>query len=175
MFERGLAVSREADILSMTVHNGGALGHALVRSGRVAEGLDLLRSAEEARQPFGTGIYLSKSLVDVGEAYLVAGRVDDARVSGERALALTRELGQRGHETHALRLLGEIASQGHLSDTQAAEGHYREALLLADELGMRPLAAHCHLGLGRLYRRTTDGGRPTGTSQLPPRCTGRWT
>jgi hypothetical protein len=56
VFERGLAVSREAHILSMTVHNGGALGHVLVRVGRVAEGLDLLRSAEEARQPFGTGI-----------------------------------------------------------------------------------------------------------------------
>ena len=35
-----------------------------------------------------------------------------------------------------------------------AEDHYRRALALADELGMRPLAAHCHLGLGKLYRRT---------------------
>ncbi len=35
--------------------------------------------------------------------------------------------------------------------------HYREALTLAGELGMRPLVAHCHLGLGKLYRRT---GKP---------------
>ena len=35
-----------------------------------------------------------------------------------------------------------------------AEGYYREALALAGELGMRPLVAHCHLGLGKLYRRT---------------------
>jgi tetratricopeptide (TPR) repeat protein len=35
---------------------------------------------------------------------------------------------------------------------RAAEGRYREAVTLADELGMRPLAAHCHLGLGKLYR-----------------------
>ena len=34
------------------------------------------------------------------------------------------------------------------------EGYYREALALADELGMRPLVAHCHLGLGKLYART---------------------
>ena len=27
-------------------------------------------------------------------------------------------------------------------------------MALAEELGMRPLVAHCHLGLGRLYRRT---------------------
>jgi len=31
---------------------------------------------------------------------------------------------------------------------------HRQALALAEELGMRPLAAHCHLGLGNLYRRT---------------------
>ena len=29
-----------------------------------------------------------------------------------------------------------------------------EALALAEPRGMRPLAAHCHLGLGKLYRRT---------------------
>ena len=38
------------------------------------------------------------------------------------------------------------------------QGHYREALALAGELGMRPLVAHCHLGLGKLYRRTGDRG-----------------
>ena len=37
-----------------------------------------------------------------------------------------------------------------------AEDHYREAMALAAELGMRPLVGHCHLGLGRLYQRTGD-------------------
>ena len=31
-----------------------------------------------------------------------------------------------------------------------------EALTRASDLGMRPLVAHCHLGLGKLYRRTGD-------------------
>jgi len=35
-----------------------------------------------------------------------------------------------------------------------APGYYREALALGEGLGMRPLVAHCHLGLGKLYRRT---------------------
>jgi hypothetical protein len=35
--------------------------------------------------------------------------------------------------------------------------HYSKALARADELGMRPLVAHCHLCLGKLYRRT---GKP---------------
>ena len=30
-------------------------------------------------------------------------------------------------------------------------------MALAEVLGMRPLLAHCHLGLGRFYRRTERG------------------
>ena len=36
-------------------------------------------------------------------------------------------------------------------EVEAAEGAYRQALALAEELGMRPLLAHCNLGLGTLY------------------------
>jgi hypothetical protein len=36
-------------------------------------------------------------------------------------------------------------------EVEAVETHYRQALALAEELGMRPLQAHCHLGLGILY------------------------
>jgi hypothetical protein len=32
-----------------------------------------------------------------------------------------------------------------------AEASYRQAMALAHELGMRPLVAHCHFGLGKLY------------------------
>ena len=35
-----------------------------------------------------------------------------------------------------------------------AAAHYHQALTLAEELGMRPLQAHCHHGLGRLYHQT---------------------
>jgi hypothetical protein len=38
-------------------------------------------------------------------------------------------------------------------DTEQAEAHYQQALTLAKELGMRPLQAHCHRGLGTLYAR----------------------
>jgi len=54
----------------------------------------------------------------------------------------------------ALHLLGDIATHPNWFDAERGETHYREALALADQLGMRPLVAHCHLGLGRLYRCT---------------------
>jgi hypothetical protein len=49
--------------------------------------------------------------------------------------------------------LGDIVSHGERPDTATAATHYRRALALAEPRGMRPLIAHCHLGLGRLYAR----------------------
>jgi tetratricopeptide (TPR) repeat protein len=79
----------------------------------------------------------------LGEVYLSAGRLDDAVRQAERALNLARAHKDRGHEAWALRLLGDIACRREPQEAEAAEGHYRQALALATELGMRPLGAHC--------------------------------
>ena len=85
---------------------------------------------------------------------LSAGRIDEAGSHAREALALSRRLGAPASEAHALHLAGDVALAGSAED---AEGYYREALALADALGMRPLVAHCHFGLGKLYRRAGDG------------------
>jgi hypothetical protein len=90
------------------------------------------------------------------EAHLRAGRRDDAVAVARRAFDLAHRQKERGNEAWVLRLLGDIAAHADLPDPEAAEGHYNQALARADELGMRPLAAHCHLGLGRLFHRTGD-------------------
>jgi hypothetical protein len=64
---------------------------------------------------------------------------------------LSSERNLRGQQAWVLRLLGEIAAQRELPEAEPAEAHYRQALALAEELGMRPLMAHCHRGLGTLY------------------------
>ena len=82
---------------------------------------------------------------------LAAGRIDEAARHPREALELTRRLGARASEAHALCLTGDVASAGGAVD---AETYYHDALALAGQLGMRPVVAHCHLGLGKLYRRT---------------------
>ena len=72
----------------------------------------------------------------------------------ERALALAHEHQERGHQAYALRLLGEIAAQREPPERRASASPLPEALTLAEELGMRPLQAHCHRGLGTLYATT---------------------
>ena len=79
-------------------------------------------------------------------------RGSHARAAAQRALGLARQHKERGHEAYTLRLLGEIAAREDPLDIGKAENHYRQALALAEELGMRPLIAHCHVGLGKLYR-----------------------
>src|SRR5207302_3806137 len=98
-------------------------------------------------------LYQSLRFVWLSEAYLLAGRREDAARVAALGLALARTHKERGHEAWVLRLLGEIAAHADPPETGQAEAHYRQALALADELGMRPLAAHCHLGLGSLYQR----------------------
>ena len=86
-------------------------------------------------------------LLFAGSACLWAGHIDEAAGYAGKAMVLTRRLGARASEAHALCLAGDVASTG---GAAGAEGYYREALALAGELGMRPLVAHCHLGLGKL-------------------------
>src|SRR2546430_11847451 len=75
----------------------------------------------------------------------------------KRTLALARQHQERGHQAYALCLLGGIAARRDPPETAPVEAHYRQVLALADELGMRPLVAHCHLGLGTLYLKTARG------------------
>jgi hypothetical protein len=52
-----------------------------------------------------------------------------------------------------LRIFREIGARGEPPDLASVARRYHQALALAEQLEMRPLQAHCHLGLGKLYRR----------------------
>jgi hypothetical protein len=78
--------------------------------------------------------------------------VDDAIAFSHRARDLSLKHKERGHQAWALRLLGEVAAHRDPPRVEDAQDPYGQALALATELGMRPLVAHWHLGLGKLYR-----------------------
>ena len=123
------------------------LGAAYLRVGRTDEALRFLHDAVRAALPTHTFC----SLV-LAEAYLDAGCTDEAGPLAQRTVATARRIGERGTQAWGLRLLGEIAARDEPRDLGEAGRYYREALALAAELDMRPLVAHCHLGLGTLHR-----------------------
>jgi hypothetical protein len=86
---------------------------------------------------------------------MLAGRGEDATALAARALALSREHNERGNLAYALRVLGDIAATcgDRPRESEAAE-NYLSAISVAAGLGMRPLVAHCHAGLAKLYSRT---------------------
>src|SRR5262249_22816356 len=82
------------------------------------------------------------------------GRLEEAHALAERTLGHARMYQEHGNQAYALRFLSEITMRRDPSDVALTETHYRQALALAEELGMRPLQAHCHRGLGTLYGAT---------------------
>jgi tetratricopeptide (TPR) repeat protein len=89
--------------------------------------------------------------IELGDVYRRVGRLADAMDLAGRALELSRAHQARGYQAYTLRLLGDIAMHRDPPDVEFAEDHYRQALSLATELGMRPLQAHCYRALGTLY------------------------
>ena len=128
-----------------------ALGAAYILSGRVDDAVPLLAQAMDQTTVSDRVADEALCRLPLGEAQLLAGRLEEAHPLAERALALAREHQERGHQAYALRLLGESAAHRERPDSEQAEARYRQALALAEEFGMRPLMAHCHLGLGMLY------------------------
>src|SRR5262249_20182623 len=129
----------------------GRLGYAFVRSGRVQEGRELLEDVVRSATTMSSmGVGRAMQVAWLGEASMLEGRLDEALRHGHEGLSLARRHEERGHEAWCVRLLGEIASRRDQCHIEHAEEYYRSALALADDLGMRPLAARCHSQLSEL-------------------------
>lgn len=95
-------------------------------------------------------------LITLGEVHVLAGRCDEARSLVEQAIGFAGKRGLRGVEASSLLLLAEIAAHRNRPNAAESKDYYGQALALAEDLGMRPLAARCHLGLGELYRKNGE-------------------
>jgi tetratricopeptide (TPR) repeat protein len=122
------------------------LGYAYALSGRLADGLPLLEQAVEATAQRGAVHALR--IAHLAEAHLLAGDGEKTRELVSQALEAARARGERAHEAYALRVLGRAVAG---TSSTEAEGHLRAAVALADELGMRPLAAQARLDLTVVY------------------------
>ncbi len=132
------------------------LGGALAGAGRTVEGLALLARGVRGQERIGNRFHLARRYREWADSLLLAGDLPEAQRAADTALSLARAMGERGAEAETLRVLGAITAAGCSADPGASATLYQQGLALAVELGMRPSAAHCHLGLGTLYRRTGD-------------------
>jgi tetratricopeptide (TPR) repeat protein len=130
-----------------------SLGYAHALSGEPVEGIAHVEAGLERARSMNVMVHHPLWLAYLSEAYLLAGRVNDAQRTIDRALDLSITQGEEGSRAWALLIRSTVAAY-HGTEPERAVSHYRDAIAAATELGLRPLLAHCHLGLGKLYRRT---------------------
>jgi tetratricopeptide (TPR) repeat protein len=164
LLERAVGLCEEADLPFHFSLLAPVLGTAYILYGRVDEAVRLLERVLEQTASSGRMIGRVLLLFTLGEAHLHAGRLEEASPLAARALEQARTHQEHGNEAYALRLLGDIAAHRGPPEVEEAEASYRQALVLTEELGMRPLQAHCHLGLGTLY--TKMGWREQAHAEL---------
>jgi tetratricopeptide (TPR) repeat protein len=154
LLERAVASCQEAERPALFPMVAADLGAAYTLAGRVTDAVPLLTQALEQTIAMWRIVFQAYCSHSLGEAQMLAGCLGEAYTLTERALALAREHQGRGNQAYALHLLGEIAARREPPQVELAAAHYQQALTLAKELGMRPLQAHCHRGLGMLYSQT---------------------
>jgi tetratricopeptide (TPR) repeat protein len=151
--QRSLKLCREANIRVLFPQIASYLGFAYALSDRTADALPLMEEAEEQTISIGRRGGQSLRLAWQGETYLLSGRIKEAVALAERAYELSEKHKERGHHAWTLRLMAEISARNANGGFAEAESLYTNSLELARELGMAPLRAHCHLGLGQLFLR----------------------
>ena len=154
--EHGIVVIRTGNAVLLLPLAVTSSAWVLAHLGEANEALSRLREGEqllEREAAWGIVGYHGWAYHALGRAALLLGRLDEARRLGHRAVEACPS--QPGFAAHALHLLGDIATHPDRFDAETGEALYRQALALAEPRGMRPLVAHCHLGLGKLYGRTS--------------------
>jgi len=153
MLEQGVEMCRRWDLPLWFAALAACLGRGYAIAGRLDEALPILEQAVGHGETKGIMAYSSLWMSYLSEAYLRAGRMQEAARLSQRALTLCRDHRERGHEAWALRLQGEVHAARDPVEADAGRAAFTQAIALGEELGIRPLVAHCRLGLGRLELR----------------------
>jgi tetratricopeptide (TPR) repeat protein len=155
LVERGTAEYRKGNIFLALPHAVASSARILAQVGETSEAMNYLRQGEELLERGMARGTIDQAGMDyhwLGRAALLLGRLDDARRLADCPLRYSPS--HPGYAAHALHLLADLATHPDQFDAERGETYYREAFAIAERLGMRPLVAHCHLGLGKLYQHT---------------------
>jgi class 3 adenylate cyclase/tetratricopeptide (TPR) repeat protein len=153
ILEQGLEAARTGQIALIRLQLAPRLAYAYALAGRTDEAIRLFDEAAPDHADIVSGRDAAQSFSQLADGYLLAGQHSQAQAVAERLLARSESWGERGNAAWALRCLGDIGMQAEPPRAEEAEGYYRRALALGKELQMRPLVAHCHLGLGTIYQK----------------------
>jgi class 3 adenylate cyclase/tetratricopeptide (TPR) repeat protein len=146
--EHVVSICREKKFVGQLMLALTLLARTYSLAGRHEEAIAVAHEAvqvkDDAKAPVTRGYHLE----GVAEAYMAAGRLGEAEAAAREAIDWSQRLKERAFEAHARATLGEIVSRR--DDRAGAAGHLGEALAIASELGMKPLAERCRRKLAAL-------------------------
>ncbi len=152
LMEPNFELCRKAEVRIVHSLTAGILGWALTELGRAEDALPLFDQTvlpgNLQHHPDGAGY----PRVWFALAYRAVGRLDDGLAQARQALDTAQSQGEKGHEAWAWFAMGEIEA-GMDGLIRQAKARYGAALAIADERGMRPLAARCRSRLLELRAR----------------------
>ena len=139
VLERALGLCEDWHIPLFVPQLAAALGAGVCPGGACRRGSAASGTGGGAERSPGADRGLWRSVVAcLSEAYLLAGRLEDARQRAAQAVELARQYQQRGWQAWALWLLGESTARQAVPEVEPAAGHYRQALALAERTGHAP-------------------------------------
>ncbi len=154
LLERGMKLCQTFDLDIQVPWTASTLGLAYALGGRCELGIEYAEDGVKRGDALGLPRYQPLRISLLANVYLLAGRCEDAHAAAQRALELARRYQEKGPEAWALYLLAASQKDSPRPQTTPVRDTYLDALRRSETVGMRPLSAHCHLGLGRLYHRT---------------------
>ena len=156
LLERGLAVCDAAEIPVQRPLVAACLGAAYASVGRIDEAQRLLENAVEHTASMRRLAGQAMRIAWLSGAYMIAGRTDQAEALARSGLAMSVESKDRGSQAWLLGILADVTARRFPLNVKQADEDYGLALALAQELKMRPLQAHCHMGIGNFYAQVDD-------------------
>ena len=155
---RSLDIQRERGFAVVRAASTAFLAEAYALAGRQSDAIAVLEETADWERSMPTPTQRGSVLARLGQAHLLLGRVDDARRFATASLEFAIRYAVPGVEASARRLLGELALRNGTPPLDHAERELERALVVATDHQLRPLAAHCRVGLARVAaRRGKDG------------------
>jgi len=150
--ERAVGICRKWNLRAILPTTTGLLGLAYALNERLDEALTM---TEESKSLSSTiRIFDTPMAINAASIVLLrCGKSDEAAQAIARVMELTSLRELRGSYARSLYTAATVHASGDAADEARARSHFVEALALSEELGMRPLVAQCHQGLGMLLRR----------------------
>jgi hypothetical protein len=165
ILDRGLRLCEANDLSAWRTTLAWELGCAYALDGNAAQSRLLLEQSIQQAATERRVVHQSLRMGRLAEAELLAGQTERAAKLADDALHLARLRRERPAEAHILRILGDVAMIAAPKNLDWPLARYREALSVAQQLGMQPLQARCHDALARLFAQHHDSERAAAESR----------